>query len=85
VSRAQKTPQDFIQPGALVWYESSPGRRFSAVVDEEPWLLGGHTWVTRLRELPPEYREGKRSTVPAAACDRLAPRTEPAPGKAGSE
>lgn len=36
--------------------------------------MGGHTWVVRLREMESRYRNGERSSVPAAACDCLTPR-----------
>jgi len=66
----------WIVDGAPVWYEASPhpGWTFAGVVDGEPRLLGGHTWVVPLREMEPRYRDGKRSTVPAAACGSLRPR-----------
>ena len=61
----------WIKDGALVVYESSPGRRFAGVVDGEPRLLGGHTWCVHLKDMDHEYG---RATVKAAACDRLTPR-----------
>lgn len=63
---------DQLSDGMRVVYHPSPGLSFPAVVSGDPWQLGGHTWVVRLIELPPEYAEktGKthaRTHVPAAA------------------
>ncbi len=71
-------PKD-LRPGEPVWYASSPGILWPAVVDGEPWKLGGHTWVVRLRDLPPEYGAQfsfPRTTVCAAALFALTPRVE---------
>lgn len=72
-----------IKVGEPVWYRVwvSRGDPFAAVVDSEPWLLGGQTWVCRLRELGPEYaratgRKPGTTIVSAAACDALSPRGE---------
>lgn len=62
--------------GDIVLYSPSPGRAFGAVVDSEPTLLGGHTWVVWLKGLGREYAlyTGRnRTTVPAAACDCMQP------------
>lgn len=60
------------KPGDTVWYlPSANGPRFPAVVDSEPWQLGGHSWVVRLRDLPQaycDYSKRQRTTVPAAEC-----------------
>jgi hypothetical protein len=79
--RQSVLPADWIRDGALCWYQSSPGvdYRFAGVVDGRPRLLGGHTWVVKLRDMEFRYRNGERKTVPAAACDALAPREEQAP------
>lgn len=61
----------WIRPGIRVVYSSSPGHDFLGTVATEPLLIGGVTWVVHLRDMDPHYRDGKRSTVPAAACDRL--------------
>lgn len=68
----------WIIDGAHVWYQSSPGpeHRYAGVVDGTPRLLGGHTWVVRLRHMDPRYRNGDRTTVPAAACHCLEPRVD---------
>jgi len=70
-----KKPPGWIRDGAAILYRASPapGWTFRGVVDGEPWLLGGHTWVVRLRAMETRYRNGERSTVPAAACDALTP------------
>jgi hypothetical protein len=33
------------------------GPLFLATVCSAPWLLGGHTWVVAINELPDTYRE----------------------------
>lgn len=68
-------PPAWIKDGARVWYQSSPGplHRYAGTVDGEPRVLGEHTWVVHLRDMDPKYRDGARSTVPAAACDALSP------------
>lgn len=80
VTKQQEMPRDhaWIKDGVAVWYAVSPGLNytFAGVVDGEPRLLGEHTWVVRLREMEPRYRDGARSTVPAAACFALSPRSE---------
>lgn len=66
---------EHLKPGDPVWYSPSlRGPRFAAVVDSEPWSLGGHTAVVRLRELGSDYQERtgrQRTTVPAAACSHI--------------
>ena len=64
-----------LKPGDPVWYmPRRGGPRFAAVVDSQPWCLGEHTVVVRLRELGDDYREHtgrQRTTVPAAACSHI--------------
>ena len=61
-------------PGDPIWYAPTlGGARYPGVVDSEPRLLGGVTWVVRLRDMCPEYgiatgRAG-RTTVAAAECE----------------
>lgn len=65
------------KPGDAVWYASSPGHLFAATVDSEPRKLGTE-WVVRLTGLGPDYRafaKIDRTTVSAAACCCLTPRT----------
>jgi hypothetical protein len=65
----------FVRPGEPVWYEASPGQRFSAVVDSDPRELGKGQMVVRLRDLDASYVEKQgRSTIPAAATWCLEPR-----------
>jgi hypothetical protein len=73
MARKPKKPPAWIRDGAAILYRASPapGWTFRGVVDGEPWLLSGHTWVVRLREMEKRYRNGARSTVSAAACDVL--------------
>lgn len=77
--RKRREPFDWIKDGVRVMYQVSPGPQYAyaGVVDGEPRLLGEHTWVVRLREMDPRYRDGARSTVPAAACCALSPIPEP--------
>jgi len=73
-----------VYPGRLVYYASSPGRLFAAIVAAPPCQLGssaGSTWVVRLEGLGEDYRKHAcqtRSHVPAAALFALYPR-EPVP------
>lgn len=71
-------------PGDMVWYlPSLNGPRFPAVVDSEPWQLGGGSWVVRLRDLPQAYCDHtcrQRRTVPAAECTLHVIRREPGEG-----
>lgn len=62
-------PPDWMRPGATVWYypHARSETRYAGVVESEPWDLGG-TWVVRLCEMDHAYRDGARTTVPAAAC-----------------
>lgn len=68
---------EWIRDGVRVWYQAWPddsgAGTFAGTIDGEPWLLGDHTWVVHLREMEPRYRDGARSTVKAAACQRLRP------------
>ena len=77
--------RDWIVPGVPVWYASSPGDEYAGVVDSEPRLLGGHTWVVNLREMEPRYRNGSRTTVPAAACHAIRARAEHHEADSGRE
>jgi len=64
------TAPAWIVPGTRVVYTSSPGHDYLGTVASEPRLLGD-VWVCNLRDMDPHYHDGKRSTVPAAACDHL--------------
>lgn len=80
----EAVPAEFawLKPGVPVLYESSPGRRFAAMVDSDPRPLGGGTWVVHLSGLGDDYRawtKRQRHTVPAAACHCLSPLPAPAP------
>jgi len=72
-------PEQFawVRDGVPVWYQSSPGPeyRYAGVVDGEPRQLGGGTWVVHLREMERRYRNGERSTVPAASLEAISLRT----------
>lgn len=65
--------------GREVEYAPSPGRWFRGIVDAVPWKLGDVTYVTVLRNMPPEYAEftgkkgNKATTVYAAALCCLRP------------
>lgn len=63
----------WIQDGVRVWYRPSPGVYYAGTVTGELFQLGEHTWCVKLRDMDPHYRNGKRSTVSAAACDCLKP------------
>lgn len=58
-------------------YSPSSGRWFRGTIAAEPWQLGDGCWVTKLREMPPEYGEftGKRgdkaTTVYAASLSSM--------------
>ncbi len=69
-------PPEWIKDGVRVWYQTSLLRpeKYAGVVAGAPRLLNGTTWVVSLRGMDSRYREGKRSTVPAAACNALTPR-----------
>ena len=74
--RRVKTPPKWIKDGARVLFESVRGRpdyTYSGVVDGEPFQLGGGDWCVRLREMDPRYRNGTRSTEPAACVEFLRP------------
>lgn len=63
-------------PGDLVEYAPSMGGPyFPAVVDSEPWMLGEHTEVVRLRDLSDQYRVyvglPNKRTVAAAATSHV--------------
>jgi hypothetical protein len=69
----------WITIGVLVWYESRPGEKHAAVVDSEPWELGGGQKVVRLVGLGEEYAKGTSrgaTHVPCAATWCLTPRIE---------
>lgn len=61
--------------GLRVLYSPSPGYAFEGVVAEEPWQLGGGTWVTHLRDMEPAYGSYRgtpdRTYVKAAALHAL--------------
>jgi hypothetical protein len=61
--------------GALAEYAPTlNGPWFPCVIDSEPWMLGGHTEVVRLRDLPQayvEYTSRDRRTVPCAATSHV--------------
>lgn len=75
---------DWIRDGVPVIYNSSPGpeHEYAGTVDGQPWLLGEHTWVVRLRDMESRYRNGERSTVSAAACSSIRKRYVPSLGDA---
>ncbi len=71
---------DDIKPGTPVWYEGVNGRAehtYAAVVDTEPWMLGGHTLVCHLRELDDRFaaRNHGSRRVAAASVLHLRPRS----------
>lgn len=77
--RKLKAAPSWIVPGALVWYEASPGRRFRAVVQGKPWQLGHGDWVVRLNQLDATYlayNASGRDYVSCAATWCLFPRIE---------
>jgi len=73
-SAPQNAPCPSWRPGDPIWYSPTlGGASYPGVVDSEPRLLGGTTWVVRLRDMCPEYgiatgRTG-RTTVAAAECE----------------
>lgn len=71
-------PPSWIRDGQPVWYASSPhpGHTYAGTVSGEPRRMGSD-WVVRLDNMDPSYRDGARNSVPAAACDCLAPRETP--------
>ena len=77
-----KAPPSWVKHGAAVWYSPAllPGvaarPRVSAVVDGEPWLLGGNAWVVRLHQMDPSY---PKRYVNAASVRSLLPRTVQVP------
>ena len=61
--------------GTRVLYAPHQGAsttRYAGTVASAPHLCGG-TWCVALADMAPEYRDGKRSTVPSAVVDRLTP------------
>lgn len=61
--------QDHVRDGMRVRYYPSylSNKHHHGTVKGKPWQLGGGTWVVRLENMDPTYRDGKRSYVPAAA------------------
>jgi len=45
------------KPGIDVWYRPNLAepRRFSAIIETDPWLLGHGVAVCHIRDLPDEY------------------------------
>ena len=63
-----------LEIGMWVWYYPSPGRKFRAQVAGNPRLLGSHTWVVAIDNLPADYMVYtglERTSVACAAVDRL--------------
>lgn len=59
-------------PGAACWYAPHMGspKRYAGYVGSFPWRLGDPATgalVVNLRDMEPAYRDGARTTVPAAA------------------
>jgi len=69
------SPPTWIERGATVAYYAHQGSEefHVGIVDSQPRLLNGTTWVVALRDMEPTYRDGRRRTVPAAACNCLKP------------
>jgi len=70
-----------MKPGAKCWYSPymhSP-KRYAGVIGGEPSRLGDPDTgplVVYLRDMEPAYRDGQRTTVPAAAIWCVAEREE---------
>lgn len=65
----------WIERGSTVAYYPHQGSEefHVGIVDSQPRLLNGTTWVVTLRDMDPTYRDGQRRSVPAAACHCLKP------------
>lgn len=71
-------PEDVIV-GTRVYYTPISGRpqKFMGTVAEQPWQLGGGTWVTHLANMEPAYGEWcgnpNKTRVLSAALSHLEP------------